>query len=95
MYNFIIASYNSLLLILRTLIWGTQSGFHMFVKKKRNRSGSVSVVVAEKLSGKYTELITIDISSDESKIESLVMQGKELIEHIERRGIIVYEKTEG
>ncbi len=49
----------------------------MFVKKKKNRSGSVSVVVAEKLSGKYTELITIGVSSDESKIEFLVIQGKE------------------
>lgn len=57
----------------------------MFVKKKRNRSGTVSVVVAEKLSGKYTELITIGISSDESKIESLVMQGKEWIEREQER----------
>ena len=57
----------------------------MFVKKKRTRSGTVSVVVAEKLSGKYTELITIGISSDESKIESLVMQGKEWIEREQER----------
>lgn len=57
----------------------------MFVKKKRNRSGTVSVVVAEKLSGKYTELITIGISSDESKIESLVMEGKEWIEREQER----------
>lgn len=52
----------------------------MFVKKKRNRLGTVSVVVAEKLSGKYTELVTVGISSDESTIASLVAQGKEWIE---------------
>ena len=31
----------------------------MFVRKKKNRSGTVSVVVADKSSGKFKELKTI------------------------------------
>lgn len=52
----------------------------MFIKKKRNRSGTTSVVVAEKNKGSYRELKTIGISSDENKIASLVKQGKEWID---------------
>ena len=32
--------------------------FCMFIKRKKNRSGTVSIVVAEKISGYYKELIT-------------------------------------
>ena len=52
----------------------------MFVKKKKNRSGTVSVVVAEKISGRYSELTTVGVSSDESVIEQLVNKGKEWID---------------
>ena len=52
----------------------------MFVKKKRNRSGTVSVVIAEKISGRYSELTTIGVSSDESVVEELVLKGKEWID---------------
>ena len=36
----------------------------MFVRKKKNRSGTVSVVVADKSSGRFKELKTIGVSSD-------------------------------
>lgn len=65
---------------MRTLIWGTQVVFYMFVKKKKNRSGTVSVVVAEKISGRYSELTTVGVSSDESVIEQLVNKGKKWID---------------
>lgn len=53
----------------------------MYVRKKKYPSGNIGIiVVAEKLSGKYTELVTVGISSDESTIASLVAQGKEWIE---------------
>lgn len=51
----------------------------MYVKKKKNRSKTTSVVVCEKIKGKYKEHITIGISSDEKEIEQLVQQGKEWI----------------
>lgn len=57
----------------------------MFVKKKRNRSGTVSVVIAEKILGRYSELTTIGVSSDESVVEELVLKGKEWIDREQQR----------
>ena len=57
----------------------------MFVRKKKNRSGSTSVIVVEKTSNKYKEHITIGISSDEEEIERLVRQGKEWIKKYQSR----------
>ena len=57
----------------------------MFVRKKKNRSGSTSVIVVEKTSNKYKEHITIGISSDENEIEGLVEQGKEWIREYQSR----------
>ncbi len=52
----------------------------MFVKKKRNRSGTTSVVIAEKHRGIYHELKTVGVSSHDVEIEELVLQGREWIE---------------
>ncbi len=57
----------------------------MFVKKKKNHSGTISVVVAEKISGRYSELTTVGVSSDESVIEKLVLKGKEWIDREQQR----------
>lgn len=43
----------------------------MFVRRKRNRSGTVSVIVADKSSGAFKELKTIGISSDLGEIARL------------------------
>lgn len=43
----------------------------MLVRKKRNRSGVVSVQVIYKSSGKYKMIKTIGSSSDVDQIESL------------------------
>ncbi|WP_455625586.1 IS1634 family transposase [Parabacteroides sp.] len=51
----------------------------MYVKKKVNRSGSVSVVVAEKNKGKYKEYLTIGIGNSAAEVSALVVQGKEWI----------------
>ncbi len=51
----------------------------MFVRKKNNRSGTVSVVVVEKRKGKVCYLRTIGVSSDNEEIESLYAQGKRWI----------------
>jgi transposase len=48
----------------------------MFVRRKKNRSGSVSVVVAEKSGGRFRELKTVGISSDSEEIKKLVQEGK-------------------
>lgn len=57
----------------------------MFVKRKKNRSGTTSVVVAEKRKGVYNELKTIGISKEPSEIENLVNAGHEWISREEAR----------
>lgn len=52
----------------------------MFVRKKRNKSGVISVQIIDKSSGKYKMIKTIGSSSDEKKIEQLVELGKDWIE---------------
>ena len=51
----------------------------MFIKKKKNRSGTTSIVVAEKTKGNYKELVTIGIAKDVNDIDSLVNDGREWI----------------
>jgi transposase len=56
----------------------------MFVKKKRNRSGTTSVVIAEKCNKIYKEHLTIGISSEESDIKEFVEKGKQWISDYRR-----------
>ena len=49
----------------------------MFIRKKRNRSGSVSIVVVDKAGGRFKELVTIGVSTDSKEIDRLVMEGRE------------------
>ena len=51
----------------------------MFVRKKKNKSGVISVQVIDKSSGKYKLLKTIGSSADPNKIKSLVYEGKQWI----------------
>jgi len=51
----------------------------MYVCKKSNRSGSISVVVIEKNNGKVCYLKTMGVSSDANEIEELYVQGKKWI----------------
>lgn len=52
----------------------------MFVRKKPNKSGLVSVQVIDKSHGKYKVLKTIGSSSDDLEIERLVAEGKKYAE---------------
>jgi transposase len=52
----------------------------MFIRKKKNRSGTTSVVVVSKSYGKFKELKTIGVGSNVSEIESLVLKGKSWME---------------
>ena len=51
----------------------------MFIRKKKNRSGTISVVVVNKCNGKFKEVKTIGVSSDRVEIEALCHQGKKWI----------------
>lgn len=51
----------------------------MFIRKKKNRSGTTSIVVVEKHKGIYREIKTIGTSNDPSELESLYKKGKKWI----------------
>lgn len=53
----------------------------MFVRRKQIRSGSTSVVIADKSSGTFTELKVIGIGTTEEEIRLLVREGQEWISH--------------
>lgn len=66
----------------------------MFVRKRRNRSGSTSVVVIDKSSGKPKELVCVGISSDAREIEELVNKGKEWIMHHGGQSVLDFDGVE-
>lgn len=51
----------------------------MFIRKKKNRSGSTSVVVVDKSEGRFRELKTIGVSSDEKTLSELIERGRRWI----------------
>ena len=51
----------------------------MFVRQKKNKSGSTSVVVVRKDKGRYKLVKTMGSSSDPTQIDEYVRQGKEWI----------------
>ena len=51
----------------------------MFVRKKKNRSGSTSIVVVDKSRGRFRELKTIGVSSTDNTISELYREGKRWI----------------
>jgi transposase len=52
----------------------------MFIRKRKNRSGTTSIVVVKKSKGVFREIQTIGVSKDDSEIESLCLQGKKWID---------------
>ena len=51
----------------------------MFVRKKKNKSGLISVQVIDKSSGKYKVAKTIGSSDDWNRIDELVVEGQQWI----------------
>ena len=70
---------------MHTLILGYAKHFCMFIKRKKNRSGTVSIVVAEKISGYYKELTTIGIARTQEEVDSLIMKGRKWIDEEQER----------
>ena len=63
----------------------------MFVRKRRNRSGSTSVVVIDKSSGKPKELVCVGISTDEREIETLVGKAQDWILQYDGQTVLDFE----
>ena len=76
---------NNILYLCVPLFWGTQKVFNYVYQKKKNRSGTTSIVVAEKTKSNYKELVTIGIAKDANDIDSLVNDGREWISKEESR----------
>jgi transposase len=55
----------------------------MFVRSKKNRSGSTSVVIVDKSAGHFREVKSIGVSSDSNEIEQLCQIGREWIHSYE------------
>jgi hypothetical protein len=51
----------------------------MFVRKKKNRSGTTSVIAVSKSKGVFKELATIGVSKDEAQIEQLFRQAENCV----------------
>ena len=53
----------------------------MFVRKRRNKSGTTSVVVVDKSSGRFKELTTIGVASTSEEIAALEEKAQRWIDH--------------
>ena len=62
--------------------------YTMFVRKKKNKSGVISIQIVDKSSGKYKLLKTIGSSSDPEEIERLYSQGIDYKQHYQGQGTI-------
>lgn len=56
----------------------------MFIRRNKNRSGSLSVQIISKSTGKYSLVKTIGSGSTEYEIEVLLYQARQEIERLER-----------
>jgi hypothetical protein len=64
----------------------------MFVRKKTNTSGVISIQIIEKRSGKSTLLKTVGSSSDPQQVSELFEKGKRLIQEIKGQTSLHFDK---
>jgi hypothetical protein len=64
----------------------------MFVRKKPNKSGVISIQIIEKRSGKSTLLKTVGSSSDGKEVAELFEKGKRLIQEIKGQTSLHFDK---
>ena len=67
----------------------------MFVRKKRNRSGSISVVVVNKERGKFVEIKNVGTVPSEIKADSLCVQARQWIETYGGQQLIDFDDRRG
>ena len=64
----------------------------MFLRKKKNKSGTISIQVIDKSSGRYKVIKTIGSSKTQEQINQLYNQGKEWIRTYQGQQVISFEK---
>lgn len=57
----------------------------MFIREKRNRSGSVSIQIISKVIGKYKVVKTIGCATERHKVDCLKLQARQQMEELERQ----------
>ena len=67
----------------------------MFVRKKRNRSGSISVVVVNKERGKFVEIKNFGTVQSEIEADSLCVQARQWIETYGGQQLIDFDDRRG
>ena len=66
------------------MIWVSQVYLYtMFVRKKRNISGVISIQVIDKSTGKYKLIKTIGSSADSNELDRLYLEGLDYIKHFQ------------
>ena len=66
----------------------------MFVRKKRNKSGSTSVLIVEKRAGKYVVLKRLGYSKDKNEIKYLVEEAKHLIADLKEQELLNFGNSQ-
>ncbi|RUA11726.1 MAG: hypothetical protein DSY82_03105 [Flavobacteriia bacterium] len=54
----------------------------MFLRKKKNKSGSISIQIISKSGGKYKVIKTIGCGRTEQEVQKLEYLGKQELEHL-------------
>ncbi|MGI6046914.1 MAG: IS1634 family transposase, partial [Petrimonas sp.] len=57
----------------------------MFIREKKNRSGSVSIQIISKVRGKYKLVKTVGCATERHKINELKLQAKQQLEELKRQ----------
>jgi hypothetical protein len=65
----------------------------MFVRKKPNKSGLMSIQIIDKSSGKYVVRQTVGSSSDPTEIDFLIKKAKQQILTLSKQSILPFDKT--
>lgn len=66
----------------------------MYIRKKKNKSGSVSIQVISKVKGKYKVVKSIGCATQQHKIEQLELQAKQELEKLTQQGQMTLFKSE-
>lgn len=66
----------------------------MYVRKKKNKSGTVSIQIIDKSSGKYKLVKTIGSSKDDKEVSLLVQKGEEYIKKVKGQFSIEFDTAD-
>ena len=66
----------------------------MFIRKKRNRSGTTSIVVVDKSGGAYREIKSLGSSSDADEIARLCQEASTWIAKYAGQQLLDFDETE-